>query len=139
MPHGSSAYEEVAKSVQSAAVSSSSGKGGHKPHRRDFKGRVFPKASIRNLARKANVSRMAYGPSTDGVAEDSQKDTYGYVDRKVFAIMENVLYDAIAIANATKKSGKGKGCIIKERHVLKALHRYGGLGLGTADARRTMF
>ena len=133
-------YQQVVDIVQEAHVSSVPKRGGHKPARRDFKGRVLPKASIRKLAHKANISRMAYGPTEHGLAADPDKDTYGYIDQKVFAIMENVLYDAIAIAHAAKKGATKKGGkrIIKERHMLKALERYGGLGLASAEGRRTM-
>lgn len=133
-------YGAVIGYVQNAKASSASKKKpGHKPVRRDFKNRVFPKASIRAMAKKANIKRLAYGPSDHGYAEDSAKDTYGWIDEKTFSIMENVLYDAIAITHAAKKSSKGQKRIIKERHMLKALERYGGLGLGSVEGRRTMF
>ena len=65
MAEASEAYHEVCKFVQNAEASVlPKNKKGPKPHRRDFKGRVFPKASIRALARKANIKRLAYGPSS---------------------------------------------------------------------------
>lgn len=135
-----SSYGHVVGFVQQSKASSVSKKHpGHKPVRRDFKNRVFPKASIRALAKKAGIRRMAYGPSDHGYAEDAAKDTYGWVDEKTYNIMENVLYDAIAITHAAKKSSKGQKRIIKERHMLKALERYGGLGLGSVEGRKTLF
>ena len=118
MAEGGDCYQQVVDIVQHARVSASPKKG-PKPARRDFKGRVFPKASIRKLVHKANIARMAYGPIDHGFAADPDKDTYGYIDQKVFA----------------KKGGKR---IIKERHMLKALARYGGLGLASAEGRKTM-
>ena len=138
----SESYGKVIDYVAKAKASADptkKGKGGHKPVRRDFKNRVFPKASIRALAKKAGIKRMAYGPSVNGYAEDSSKDTYGWIDEKTYNIMENALYDAIAITHAAKKSSKGKKRIIKERHMLKALERYGGLGLGSVEGRKTLF
>lgn len=133
-------YGQVVEFVQkSKASSASKKKPGHKPKRRDFKNRVFPKASIRALAKKAGIVRMAYGPAEHGYAEDATKDTYGWIDMKTFNIMENVLYDAIAITQAAKRSNKGKKRIIKERHMLKALERYGGLGLSSVEGRKTMY
>ena len=139
MAEGGDCYQQVVDIVQHARVSASPKKG-PKPARRDFKGRVFPKASIRKLVHKANIARMAYGPIDHGFAADPDKDTYGYIDQKVFAIMENVIYDAIAITHAAKKgkSKKGGKRIIKERHMLKALARYGGLGLASAEGRKTV-
>jgi hypothetical protein len=132
-------YQQVVDIIQKANVSAASKKcGGHKPVRRDFYGRVLPKASIRKLVHKANIARMAYGPTEHGYAQDPDKDTYSYIDQKVFSIMENVIYDAVAIAAAAKKGQTKKGGkrIIKERHMLKALSRYGGLGLSSEEARR---
>ena len=144
-------YGHVTEFVQNATASAVSKKHkGAKPTRRDFKGRAFPKASIRALAKKAGIVRMAYGSmDKDGTSMDPEKDTYGWIDRKTFNVMENVLYDAIAIAHvgkksmgsidATKKSGKTVKRIIKERHILQAIERYGGMGLGSSEARQTMF
>ena len=135
----SASYQHAIQFV-SQALSSSSKKSGHQPTRRDFKGRVFPKASLRALARKANIARLAYGPSADGVAENPEKDTYGWIDQYTFNILENILYDAITIADATKKSSAScSGRIIKERHMIRALERHGGLGLGSIEGRKTLF
>ena len=131
-------HDSVADFVQKARASATVC--GHKPQRRDFGGRVFPKAAIRALARKANIRRMSFGvPDAHGVIPDD-KDTYGFIDRKTCSIMENVLYDAITIAHAMKKSSKNKhgGHIVKERHMLKALERHGGIGMGTIEGRKTM-
>lgn len=140
----SDAYAEVAKMVQSAHPSAVPKKGkragGANPKRRDFGGRVFPKASIRKLAHKANVKRISFGPVDEhGASTDAMKDAYTYIDQKIFTIMENALYDAIAIAAAAKGSGKGDRRIIKERHMIKALERHGGLGLGSIDGRKTLY
>lgn len=121
----SSSYNAAAAAVKSAKVSAAPKKGGKVPKRRSFNGRVMPKAALRKLALKANISRMS-------------DETYPYIDKKVYNVMENVLYDAIAITHAGKANNKGKNRIIKERHMVRALERRGAIGLGTTVGRRTL-
>ena len=130
----SSSYAATAKMVQAATPS---GKG-KKITRRHFKGRVLPKAAIRKLALKANIDRMS--DSAEAVKNyDYSKSTYDFIDRKVYNMMENVIYDVIAITSSKKRSSTKPGVrIVKERQMIKALERYGGIGLGTNDARRTL-
>ena len=119
--------------VQYVKFNVGSKKKGKASTHRDLKGRVFPKASIHKLAEKASIKRLSSGPS-DGT--DKDKNAYNWIDRKTFDIMENVLYDAIGFTVAASKNGMR---IIKERHMLKALERYGAMGLGSLEARRTIF
>ena len=93
-------------------------------NRRNFGGRVFPKASIRKLVAKGSVER-------------SSKNVYKYIDHKLFNMIQKIMSDACAIT----VTGRGTGGLmknrtIKERHMVKALSRYhGSFGLASDDAR----
>ena len=113
----SSTYTSVQKKVSTAHRS---GKG---KKRRALHDRMFPKASLRSFAVKHGAKRLS---STDS------NGVYELIDKKLYNIIENVLFDAIVF---TKSVGQ---TTIKESDVTKAIARLGGsfLGLGSEASRR---
>lgn len=105
------------------AVKSIGGRVSKGATRRDFHGRVFPAASLRNLALTANIKRLS---DTDS---DSALD---YIDQKMYGLILNVVTSTAMFVNTKKHKRDGTvvtvGRVIKEKHVSTALGRVGVLG-----------
>ncbi len=119
MVHQSRTYTAVQRKV---ATAKRSGKG--KKHR-ELHNRMFPKASLRSFAVKYGAKRLS---STE------DNGVYELIDKKLYNIIENVIYDAAIYTKSAKQS------TIKESDVVKAIARLGGsaLGLGGESSRRRL-